>query len=219
MAGRGSQTREKILATAAGLFARKGYHGASIRDLTQELGLQKSSLYNHFQSKEDLLFHLVDEFMDQALEHIEGVSSSAGTPGQRLSAFVRSYTQVYAAAPDRLAILINELDNLNPRQRRVVLAKERRYVKAIRDILEEAGKAGLLRDIPLSLAVFAFFGMVHYTPKWYRPDGKVDPEELGRLFETIFCQGVLVGGVDEVKSMVHPSRLRAAAKKDIPCKR
>ena len=190
MTSKGSNTKEKIHAAAARLFAQKGYHGTSIRDLAQELGLQKSSLYNHFHSKEDLLFHLVDELMDQALERIEAVSSPAATPKEKLSAFIRFYTNIYAAEPDRLTVLINELDNLSPEQKRVVLAKERRYVKAIKDILEEAAQAGLLRGIPPAVAIFAFFGMVHYTPKWYQPEGAVSPEELGRLFEAIFCHGV-----------------------------
>lgn len=193
MTQRGSQTRDKILAVAAALFARRGYHGASIRDIVQELGLQKSSLYNHFRSKEDLLFHLVDEFMDQALERIRAMATPALTPREKLSAFIRFYTTIYAAEPDRLTVLINELDNLGPEQKRLVLAKERRYVQTIKDILEEAGRAGLLRDIPPSVAVYAFFGMVHYTPKWYRPRGKVVPEQLGGLFESIFCHGVLSG--------------------------
>jgi hypothetical protein len=75
----------------------------------------------------------------------------------------------------------------------VVLAKERRYVKAIKDILTQAAQAGLLGDVPPAVAVFAFFGMVHYTPKWYHPSGKVTPDQLGKLFQTIFCSGVLKG--------------------------
>ncbi len=193
MTSKGTHTREKIHEVAARLFAQRGYHGTSIRDLAQELGMQKSSLYHHFESKQDLLFSLVDEFMDQALARIEAMTSPEMTPRQKLSAVIRFYTTFYAASPDRLTILINELESLSPQQKRVALDKERRYVKTLKDILEQAAQAGLMRDIPPTVAVFAFFGMVHYTPKWYRPEGKVDPEELGGLFETVFCQGVLRG--------------------------
>jgi AcrR family transcriptional regulator len=191
---KGATTRKRIFDTAARLFAVRGYGRTSIRDLTQALGLQKSSLYHHFESKEDLLYQLVGEFMDEALVFIEDLGRQNIPPLEKLSAFLRYYTEFYAAEPYRLTILVNELDCLDPQRRKEVVAKERRYVRAIKVVLDELQEAGLMRGIPPAVAVFAFFGMVHYTPKWYRTKGEVSPDELGQLFEAIFCRGVLGQG-------------------------
>lgn len=188
---KGERRERQIFDTAARLFAQRGYSRTSIRDLSEELGLQKSSLYHYFESKEDLLYRLLKEFIDPALEHLEDICSQPLPPQEKLAAFMRLYTSFYAGDRDRLVLLVNELDCLGPEARRAIVAKERRYVAAIKGILEEMSQAGLMRDIPLPVAVFAFFGMVHYTPKWYHKEGPVSPDRLGDYFQDIFCCGVL----------------------------
>ncbi len=208
---KGEQTRKRIFDTAARLFAEKGYGSTSIRDLAQDLGLQKSSLYHHFSSKEDILYKLVGEFMDEALVYVEDLGAQDMPPLEKLSAFIRYYTGFYAAEPHRLTVLVNDLEYLSPARQRAVVAKERRYIEAIEVILEELRQTGLMRDIPAPVAIFAFFGMVHYTPKWYRTKGRIGPQELGRLFEEVFCHGVLAQG--EAKP-ARPARRQASSQKD-----
>lgn len=188
---KGEKRQRQIYDTAARLFAQRGYSRTSIRDLSEALGLQKSSLYHYFESKEDLLFRLLDQFMTDALQNIEELCALALPPQEKLAAFMRFYTSFYAGDRDRLSLLVNELDCLGGEMRAAMVAKQRRYVAAIQGILSEMQRAGLMREIPLPVAVFAFFGMVHYTPKWYQGGGAVNPEELGRLFEIIFCHGIL----------------------------
>jgi TetR/AcrR family transcriptional regulator, cholesterol catabolism regulator len=188
---KGEKREREIYDTAARLFARRGYSRTSIRDLSEALGLQKSSLYHYFESKEDLLHRLLDQFMEQALQRIEELCALDLPPEEKLAAFMRFYTSFYAGDLDRLSLLVNELDCLGDERRWAMVAKQRRYVAAIQGILGQMQQAGLMRDIPLPVAVFAFFGMVHYTPKWYRRQGMVSPERLGELFQDIFCHGVL----------------------------
>jgi AcrR family transcriptional regulator len=188
---KGERRSQEVFEAAARLFAQRGYSRTSIRDLAEELGLQKSSLYHYFDSKEDLLHRLLDDIMEQALTRIEKLCAQPLPPLDKLAAFMRLYTHVYAGDRARLTLLVNELDCLPPERRDQVVAKQRRYVAAIKGILAELREAGLLRDLPLPVLVFAFFGMVHYTPKWYSPDGPVSPDELGGVFEQIFCHGAL----------------------------
>jgi len=189
---KGEKRQREIYDTAARLFAQRGYSRTSIRDLSEALGLQKSSLYHYFESKEDLLHRLLDQFMTDALQGIEELCAQPQPPQEKLAAFMCFYTSFYAGDRDRLTLLVNDLDCLGHERRGAVVAKQRRYVAAIKGILEQMQQAGLMRDIPLSVAVFAFFGMVHYTPKWYHLDGPVSPQRLGELFQEIFCRGVLV---------------------------
>lgn len=183
--------QQEIFDTAARLFARRGYSRTSMRDLAEALGLQKSSLYHYFESKEDLLHRLLDEFMDQALERLESLSSLPMDPAAKLSAYLRFYTTFYAGDLDRLSLLVNDLDCLGPARRKDVVDKERRYLSIIKGIMRDLKNAGLMRDIPISVAVFAFYGMVHFTPKWYRKEGTVTAQQLGEMFQEIFSHGAL----------------------------
>ena len=188
---KGLRRRRRLFDVAARLFAERGYHGTSLQDLAREMGLKKSSLYHYMSSKEDLLFQLLDEHITVALEEIQGLAPPQAPPLVRLQGFLRFYTRFYASDRHRLILLVNELDNLSPAHRQVLVAKQRRYLEAIEDILAGLRREGLMKEIPPAVAAFAFFGMVHYTYKWFRPAGSVDYAELGEYFQEIFTRGVL----------------------------
>ena len=71
------------------------------------------------------------------------------------------------------------------------MGKQRRYVQLIKSILEELAAQGKIKQIDPAIATFAFFGMVHYTIKWYHKDGPVSLEQLANAFVEIFTKGVL----------------------------
>ena len=189
-----SKTRNLLYDTAASLFARKGYKGTSIRDLALALDLQKSSLYHYFDSKEELLFSILDECMTEALQEIETLCALHISPMEKLQKFMQYYTSFYAGDRDRLILLVNELDCLGPDYRQTLIQKERRYMQALNEIFLELQEQGIMKSIPPSVASFAFFGMVHSTYKWYRQDGLIHPEHLGDIFLEIFTHGILENG-------------------------
>lgn len=189
-----SKTRNLLYDTAADLFASKGYKGTSIRDLALALDLQKSSLYHYFDSKEELLFSILDESVTVALHEIEGICSSHIPPLEKLRQCMQYYTSFYAGDRDRLILLVNELDNIGTDYRNKLIQKERRYVRVLNGIFAELKEEGLMKSIPQAVATFAFFGMVHYTYKWYRQDGPIRPKDLGNFFLEIFTHGILENG-------------------------
>ena len=188
---KGRQRQKQLYDAAARLFASQGYHATSLRELAEALGLNKSSLYHYFDSKQELLYQLLDDYISEALAGIQSLCAGPRDPEEKLADFMRYYTRFYARDLDRLALLVNEVDNLEPRYRKVLEKKERRYLAALTDIFAQLREQGRLKDVPSTVAAFAFFGMVHYTFRWYHPKGKVSPEELSEMFWEIFGRGVL----------------------------
>jgi AcrR family transcriptional regulator len=188
---KGRQRQKQLYDAAARLFGAQGYHATSLRELAEALGLNKSSLYHYFDSKQDLLYQLLDDYITEALAGIQALCAGDGDPEEKLAEFMRYYTRFYAKDLDRLALLVNEVDNLEPRLRNVLEKKERRYLAALEEIFAQLHAQGRLKDIPSSVAAFAFFGMVHYTFRWYRPKGRVSPAELSEMFWEIFGRGIL----------------------------
>ena len=188
---KGRQRQKQLYDAAARLFAAQGYHATSLRELAEALGLNKSSLYHYFDSKQELLYQLLDDYISEALAEIQSLCSGERDPEEKLADFMRYYTRFYARDLDRLALLVNEVDNLEPRLRKVLEKKERRYLAALTDIFEQLREQGRLKQVPSTVAAFAFFGMVHYSFRWYRLRGKVSPEELSEMFWEIFGRGVL----------------------------
>lgn len=180
----------QLFNTAAALFAAKGYHGTSIQDLARAMGLQKGSLYHYFSSKEELLFRLLDEYITAALEEIEKICALEVTPTERLRQFMLFYSSFYAGDRDRLVLLINDIDKLGEPYRLQVIEKERRYYRALTGIFSQLQAAGIMKPMSRSVAAFAFFGMVHYTCKWFQKDGAITAGELSEMFLEIFTKGI-----------------------------
>lgn len=181
----------EIQRVIAHLFAHKGYHSTSMREIARELGMNQSSLYHYFKTKEDILFKLMNEAMDSALATMEEICATDLQPQEKLNRILRFYTRYYAGDQERLILLVNEQNSLNSEHRRILVDKERRYIQLFKGVFEELGGHQMTKEIPHSFAIFAFLGMVHYTIKWYHRDGAVDLDRLAEIFTEIFTRGVL----------------------------
>jgi AcrR family transcriptional regulator len=185
------QKIEEIGRVTAHLFARKGYHTTSMREIARELGMDKSSLYHYFKSKEELLFKLANDAIDDCFTTLEQICSADIPPDDKLKKVLRFYILYYAGDQEGLILIANELNSLNEEYRSILIKKERRYVELIKDILNELADQGKIKHIHSSIATFAFFGMVHYTINWYHREGSVGLDELADLFVEIFTRGIL----------------------------
>jgi AcrR family transcriptional regulator len=190
----GPKNREKIReiqSVVAPLFAYKGYHSTSMREIARELGMNQSSLYHYFRSKEEILFELMNDAVDNALTTLKEICAGDLLPRDKLYNILHFYTRYYAGAPERLILLVNEQGSLNSEHRRILVDKQRRYVHLFKEVFEELAEHQLTKEIPPSVAIFAFLGMVHYTIIWYDKKGHVGLEELANSFVEIFTKGIL----------------------------
>ncbi len=180
-----------IYRVVAHLFAHRGYHSTSMREIARELGMNQSSLYHYFASKEDVLFTLMSDAMDDVLAILEQISATDLSPEGKLREVLAFYTKYYAGDQERLTLLVNEMNSLNEEYRSSLVEKQRRYVHLIESILSELAGQDKMKQIHPAVATFAFFGMVHYTIKWYHKDGPVSLDKLAELFVEIFTNGIL----------------------------
>lgn len=188
--GKKNEKLNEIKQAATRLFAGRGYHNTSMREIARELGMNQSSLYHYFKGKEDILFALLNGAMDDALDTLEEICRSDLSPRGKLTQVLSFYTNYYAGDQDRLVLLVNEQSYLGENFRKILIQKERRYVHLIQSILKALTEEGRMKPIPPAVAAFAFFGMVHYTIKWYHKDGPITSEELADYFLEIFTRGV-----------------------------
>ena len=191
MRKKGNKIKE-INGVVTRLFAQKGYHNTSMREIARDLGMNQSSLYHYFDSKEDILYALLNDAIDDALGTLEEICGSDLSPHGKLNQVLSFYTNYYAGDQDRLRLLVNEQGNLGNEYRQVLIEKERRYVRLIQSILKDLADEGRMKTIPPSVAAFAFFGMVHYTIKWYDKNGPVKSGELADYFLEIFTEGIFI---------------------------
>ncbi len=96
---KGERTRAEIVATAAPIFNRQGFAGASIADVMRQTGLEKGGIYNHFASKEELALAAFDYIWDIASQRMIRFIRGATSQGARLIRIIRFFTDYYETPP------------------------------------------------------------------------------------------------------------------------
>jgi AcrR family transcriptional regulator len=189
-------TREDVVRAAGRLFAQRGYHGTSMRDLGRELGLRGSSLYSHFPSKEALLVDVIR----RASELFEASAAAAAEeaidrgPVEQLAALIRGHIDVVLDHQDEARTFLNEAQVLVEDLRRPVVDVRDRYESAFRRVLEAGRAAGVFReDLDTPLAAILVLSMLNSLDRWYRPDGRLDRTVLAERLIQHTMQGILNG--------------------------
>lgn len=177
--------REQVVETAAGLFAARGYHATSMQDLTEATGLAAGGLYHYIGSKEALLVAICDELMAPLLEQArELVEASTDEDAEAaLRALVRLWVEHVVAHRDHMVVFQQERHVIEREpQWREVRASRKQFERLLDDALErcEASEACAFPD--RRLALLALLGMVNHLPQWYRPRGRLSPEQIADGF-------------------------------------
>ena len=185
---------DHLLAQAARVFADKGYHSTTMRDLAAATGMSLAGMYYYVRGKEGLLELIQERCFTRVLEGAQAAVAAAGDPLDRVQALIRHHVAFFASHMPEMKVLSHEASALSGDGRRRVNAIKRRYV----DLLE-----GLLRDAApdepaaeRSAAAYALFGMMNWIYNWYDPAGPLDSQRLGDLMARLF-----IGGFAEARTL------------------
>jgi AcrR family transcriptional regulator len=182
---------ESILRTAAAIFAEKGYHQASIRDIARATGVSLSGLYYYFNSKEELLFLIQDHAFGTLLANLERMLAGVSDPHLRLRLLMENHLRYFIDAQAEMKVLSHESESLSGDFRRQVNAKKRRLSEVAGEILREIRPDG---GVDLRVATFSLFGMMNWLYNWHRPDADAPVEALVEGMYHIFLHGYLPAG-------------------------
>jgi len=182
---------ESILRTSAAIFAEKGYHQASIRDIARATGVSLSGLYYYFDSKEELLFLIQDHAFGTLQANLDRLLAGEEDPQRRLRLLMENHLRYFIASTSEMKVLSHESESLNGEFKRRVNARKRRLTETAMEILRELRPAG---DLDLRVATFALFGMMNWLYNWHRPQRDVSVEKLVDDLHRIFTKGYLPEG-------------------------
>jgi TetR/AcrR family transcriptional regulator, cholesterol catabolism regulator len=167
---------DEVVATAAALFAERGFHATSMADLVAATGLTAGGLYHYIGSKDQLLVRICEQLMEPLLERVEAiVAGEEVAPEEQLRAIVREWTAHVEAYRQHMRVFTQERHVL---ERGAQWREVRRQRKAFEELL-----AGVLSRVPLrsadpDLALRALLGMVNHTAQWFRPRGRLTARQV-----------------------------------------
>ena len=191
MASRYDQKLEFILRAAARIFAEKGYHPASMRDISRATGVSLAGLYYYCKSKEELLFLLQDHCFGRVQERLQERLQETSAPVEKLRVFVDNHLSFFAANQAEMKVLSHEADSLSGALYKQVATKKQGYTQLARRILGEVQESVSdgRHPIDLTVATYALFGMMNWIYNWYDPDGKLSVADLVENVTRLFLSG------------------------------
>src|SRR5690349_10308580 len=137
-----TDSRQEILRTAARLFQQQGYDATSMNDVAAALRLSKGGLYHHFQSKDEILFDLMDHAMDVTQERVIDAVRDLSDPEDRLRMLIRRHIAVVLSERDReITVMLHENHPLPPPLRRRINARKKQYVHFLERLIADVQTA------------------------------------------------------------------------------
>jgi AcrR family transcriptional regulator len=186
------QRLAEILVHATDVFCKKGYEGASMRDLSRASGMSLAGLYYYFESKERLLFliqkHTFSTIVQRLKVRLEGVDD----PEERIRIFVLNHLEYFLSNQAAMKVLSHEAEVLKNGFASELAAIKREYYRICLGLLDDLKRE---RGLELSsrIAVLSLFGMMNWIYTWHNPRVDADAEDIAREMGDIFLRGVLPG--------------------------
>lgn len=174
-----------ILSGAVEAFLDKGYHGASVRDIAQRVGVTVPALYYHYENKQAMLLAALEAGMTNLLNRVERALAEAGP--DPLSRFEHLVEAVALTMTQRASgsSLDSELRYLEPENRKRYAALRKRLEQRLLDIVEDGVAAGVFEVTYPEDTARAMLGMFQAIAIWFHPDGPLSGAEVARRYVTI----------------------------------
>ncbi len=182
--------KEQIYSTARSLFSERGYHATTVRDIARELNMQGGSLYAHIESKEDVLWELVNRAAEQFLGAVEPIVQSDTPPTDKLREMVRAHVSVVADNLGDAAVFLHEWRFLGEGRRAEIAGLRDRYESLYRHVIEEGIASGEFAPADPKMAAMLVLSAVNWMPQWYKPSGSLTPVEIADKFSELVLGGL-----------------------------
>ena len=198
----GPRTRDAIMSAGLELIYEHGYEAVTIRKLAAAVDLTQGAIYNHLESKQDLLYELVREHMTDLLAKLADAMSGLTEPRERLLKFIAFHIDYHATRRREVYIGNSELRSLTEPNKAEILTLRTQYENAFIGILQAAHEAGLIRVSNPKIIAYAIIAMLTGISAWYNPSQPLQLEALVRIHTDLALYGL--GGTAELSSAEDP---------------
>ena len=184
-------TLDDIVSAAAKVFRTKGYHAATVRDIADEVGLLKGSLYHHFDSKEELLYLVVKEPIAQMYRTMAEIAAADGRATDKLRRAIAAHLEAFDRHYPHLFVYLREREAVKRRYREKIGFSPKDYERCWQQILSEGVESGEFRhDLDIQVASYGLLGMLNWLYKWYDPQGRLSVREVAEQFTALALGGL-----------------------------
>ncbi|MFZ7127970.1 MAG: TetR/AcrR family transcriptional regulator [Desulfobacterales bacterium] len=193
-----STTKDTITAVAIEHFYRKGYFATSISEIARACGIQKASIYYHYPSKENILYHIHQTTMDDLTAYLLENLREAREVEERMRAAVRSHVRFHLNRQKETFIANSELRGLTPDHYRGIVEKRDVYERIIQGIIREGCEEGRFADADVKILSYAILTLCNAGAIWFKPEGRFSVDEIADIYEAFVLRGLMKGTLTAV---------------------
>jgi AcrR family transcriptional regulator len=189
---------QQLLKTSARIFAEKGFHHTSVRDISRASKMSLSGLYYYFATKDELLYLIQERCFVTLLQRWAQLDSPSVDVRARIRAFAENHLGFFLHNMPEMKVMAHEDESLTGEFNEKILVLKRRYVKVIMDMIGELREQESRKDIDLRLATFSLFGMMNWIYTWYQPKRDLPfPQLIEQMLRMYFFGLLEAGRADE----------------------
>ena len=160
-----------VLDAACLLFADRGYHGTSMKDIAEALGVRAPSLYNHVASKQEILYAIMDKAMDRALAALDEALAGVDDVCEQLRRAAESLVLDFLRYPAEVTVCNTEVRSLDPGHRLAIVAKRDAYAARVRRIIKRGCRSDGSDSVGAAAWLSAVLEMGNSAKSWFKPSG------------------------------------------------
>lgn len=186
--------RKALVKAGVDLFEARGYASTSVQSIVDAAGLTKGAFYHHFESKDELLQRVHDEFIDHQLTKARAVMSEPGLRAdERLRKLIReALLEPMAIYKAEITVFLQERRFLAGSTFDEIQRKRDEFERYFVDLIEHGMNDGSFRRIgPARVIAFGIIGTGAWTHTWLHLDGSLSPTEIGEMFADMLIGGLV----------------------------
>lgn len=188
---KGEDRKEEILQTASQLFSERGYNAVSMRDLAQALGIKAASLYNHIDSKQELLATIILAVAEEFTESMNQIISSKSSTEEKLKAIVDLHVRITVEKSKDLFSLNNDWMHLKEPALTYFLDMRSGYEENFRKILKKGVKNKEIQNLNVEVMLFSILSSLRTLNQWFSKKKKIDQDELSIQMKQVLLKGII----------------------------
>lgn len=182
---------EDVVDTAAELFSKKGYAGTSVQDVADALGMNKGSLYHYINTKEDLLYAVIQEAHHYTASRGYEALSLDGDAFDKLQFIIDKHLRGADARLAKVRVFYREAAALSPGRLSEVISDRDTYEHSLRKIIIAGQTEGSFAPhLDPTLTSIAILAQLNSVQQWFRPDGPRTLDEVIDIFVDLIFRSV-----------------------------
>ena len=185
-----SEMKLTIKDAATELFYRKGYYATSMSEIAKACCIQKASIYYHYESKEALLYYIMENTMDDLVTYLSASIQGLTSVEEKVRAAVKAHVVFHLNRQKENFVANTELRGLSPEHYQDIVAKRDAYERIFQALLAQGRDEGVFDEGDVKILSYAILALCTSGAFWFQQGGRLSVDDIAEIYERFILKGI-----------------------------